>query len=170
MEIGLSFGSNQGDRMRNLCAGRDRVAMLPGVRVVAASPVYETEPVEVAEEYREQSFLNAVLVVECDGELHPFFQAIHAVEDDMGRVRGADRNAPRVIDIDIIYAGAEHLHETALRVPHPRWKERRFVVQPLADVRPAAVLPGESRSVSAVLNGLPAVPRVTMYRRDWETS
>ena len=73
MEIGLSFGSNQDDRLRNLRAGRARVAALPGVRVVAASPVYETEPVDVAEEFRSQSFLNAILVVECDGALPPFY-------------------------------------------------------------------------------------------------
>ena len=170
MEIGLSFGSNQDDRLRNLRAGRARVAALPGVRVVAASPVYETEPVDVAEEFRSQSFLNAILVVECDGALPPFSRAIHTIEDALGRVRGADRNAPRLIDIDIIYAGAEHHDETALRVPHPRWKERRFVVQPLADVRPDAVLPGESRSVGAVLSGLPARPRATLYCRDWEAT
>ena len=169
MEIGLSVGSNQGDRLRNLCASRVRIAALSGVRIVAASPVYETDPVDVAEEFRSQTFLNAVLVVACDGDLPAFSRAIHAIEDAMGRARGADRNAPRPIDIDIIYAGAEHHDETDLRVPHPRWKERRFVVQPLADVRPDAVLPGESRSVRAVLNGLPEVPRAKVYCRDWET-
>jgi 2-amino-4-hydroxy-6-hydroxymethyldihydropteridine diphosphokinase len=170
MEIALSFGSNQGDRLRHLCEARARVVALPGVRLLAAAPVYETDPVEVAEEFRGQSFLNSVLIVDCSGGLHPFSTAMHAIEDAMGRVRAADRNAPRVIDIDIIYAGADHRSESQLQVPHPRWQQRRFVVQPLADVRPDAVLPGESCSVRAVLQGLPEVPRATLYRRDWETS
>ena len=168
MEIGLSFGSNHGDRLRNLREGRSRVAALAGVRVAAASPVYETEPVDVAEEFRGRSFLNAVLIAECAGDLRSFSSAIHAIEDAMGRVRGPDRNAPRVIDIDIIYAGNEHHCETTLTVPHPRWKERRFVLQPLADVRPDLVIPGELRSVRAVLASLPDTPAARLFCREWE--
>lgn len=168
MEIGLSFGSNQGDRLQNLRKARALVAGLPSVSIMAASPVYDTEPVDVAEELRAQSFLNAVLIVESEGGIHSFSRAIHAIEDDMGRVRGPDRNAPRVIDIDIIYAGAEHRSETALSVPHPRWKERRFVVQPLADVRPDLVIPGEQRSVGDILAGMPQAPTARFFCRDWE--
>ena len=88
-------------------------------------------------------------------ELTAFSDAIHKIEADMGRVRGEDRNAPRTIDIDILYAGNITRSDGILDLPHPKWAHRRFVLQPLADVRPFLHLPGESRVISDILKALP---------------
>jgi len=83
----------------------------------------------------------------------------------MGRIRTEDRNAPRVIDIDILYAGSVKRTDGNLDLPHPRWAQRRFVVQPLADVRPFLRLPGETRTVSDILKTLPPTC-ITLFRAE----
>jgi 2-amino-4-hydroxy-6-hydroxymethyldihydropteridine diphosphokinase len=167
MELALSLGSNLGDRLHNLSTARSAIAGLPGVRLVASSPVYDTEPVDVPDAYREQTFLNAVIIIESGSSLDEIALQLRELEHRLGRRRSADRNAPRVIDIDIIAAGIEHLSRPDLVVPHPRWKERRFVVQPLADIRPDRVLPGERRSVREVLAALPERPAATRCPKQW---
>ena len=167
MEFGLSLGSNQGDRLRHLQEARARVVRLPGVTLLVKSPVYETEPVDVGPAYRDQPFLNAVLIVAGDCASDALSDALHGIETEMGRVRSADRNAPRPIDLDLLYAGTQMLATTRLTLPHPRWDQRRFVVQPLADVRPDLVLPGQARTVSAILFALPPKPDVVLWVRFW---
>ena len=83
------------------------------------------------------------------------------------RQRTAERNEPRKIDIDLIYAGGESIHTDTLTLPHPRWKERRFVLQPLADIRPDLQIPPETRTVSEMLVSLPALPGVTRLAEKW---
>lgn len=155
MEIGLSLGSNLDHRLHNLREATNRIDALPGVRLLDKAPIYETEPVGVKEEYASLQYLNTVIIIESDMELSALSDAIHKIEADMGRVRTEDRNAPRVIDIDILYAGNMEQADGILDLPHPRWAQRRFVVQPLADVRPFLRLPGESRQVSEILKTLP---------------
>jgi 2-amino-4-hydroxy-6-hydroxymethyldihydropteridine diphosphokinase len=168
MEVALSLGTNLGRRMENLRAARAQLDAIPDSRVLEASPVYETEPVDVASEHQSDFFLNAIVLVETALPLPVFSRHIHHIESELGRVRAADRNAPRVIDIDIICAGTEHSTTTELTVPHARWAVRRFVVQPLADVRPGWVLPGETRTVRQVLDALPPEPVVRVYSLDWK--
>lgn len=165
--MGLSLGSNIGDRRATLCAARDRLAALPGVRLIAQSPLYETEPVGVKPEHQHLRFLNAVLILETDRPLADLQPAVQDVEQALGRVRGPDRFAPRTIDVDILYAGA-YVHETdQLTLPHPRWARRRFVVQPLADLRPELVLPGERHTVREILAALPPGEAVSLFSRAW---
>ena len=167
MEIGLSLGSNMGDRLAHLRAAVRGIEQVPGVRLLAVSSAYETEPVDVSAEHLDEPFLNAVVVIESSRPLEKLARAAHAIEDDMGRVRTSDRNAPRPIDVDLLYAGDLQVRTNALTLPHPRWNERRFVVHPLADVRPDLVLPGETRPVSEVLSALPETPNVVLYSRNW---
>ncbi len=157
MEYGLSLGSNL----------RDRVAQLPGVSTVEASAVYETEPVGVRPEYEDQPYLNAVLAVISTAHPNAMSEAVHAIEADLGRVRTEDRFAPRPIDIDILYAGDTMMEDEDLTLPHPRWAERRFVVQPLADIRPRLVFPGDHQTVRDVLRALPAEPAATRFTAEW---
>lgn len=158
MEIGLSLGSNLGDRLATLREAVSRIVRLPRVRLLAAAPLYETDPVDVRPEFAPLRYLNTVIVVEtpADIRLDTLSDNLHAIESGLGRVRSADRNAPRTLDIDVLYAGAIEQADGILDLPHPRWAQRRFVVQPLADVRPDLVLPGESRTVAAILASLPA--------------
>jgi 2-amino-4-hydroxy-6-hydroxymethyldihydropteridine diphosphokinase len=167
VEAGLSLGSNLGDRLATLRDARRRFDAVPGLRVTASSPLYETEPVGVREEHRALTFLNAVLIVACALPPEALSAHVHRIEDELGRRRGADRYAPRPIDIDILYIGGAILRDDALTVPHPQWTTRRFVVQPLADVRPDLVLPGQNAACRDILAALPALPGVQLFSRDW---
>ena len=85
----------------------------------------------------------------------------------LGRERSEDRNAPRPIDIDIVYAGDQIIEGSGLEVPHPRWAERRFVVQPLSDVRPEMVLPQANKNVVDILECLPQDEGLTLFEERW---
>jgi len=167
MEIGISLGSNMGDRLANLREARERISRLPGLRLTAVSPVYETEPVGVSPAYRHLRFLNAVVVAESEIEPARLLSLFRRIEEDMGRKRVADRNAPRPVDIDIIYADSIEREDGDLTLPHPRWAERRFVVAPLADARPDMVLPGQAMSVKDILSTLPEHPAVVLFSSEW---
>ena len=167
MEFALSLGTNLGDRLANLQKAVTELQKRLQPAYLLKSKVYETEPVGVRDEYRDLAYLNAVVVLDYAGTSRQLSAIIHAIEADMGRLRGPDRNAPRVIDIDILYAGHELADSDDLTLPHPRWAERRFVVRPLADLRPELVFPREHRSVTEILESLPLSPAVTLFRTDW---
>lgn len=167
MEYCLSLGSNLGDRIRNLRRGAAMLAATPGVRIIARSNIYLTDPVGVPARFDGRQFLNAVVLLETTLQPGELLARLHAIEAALGRRHGRIRNAPRTIDIDIIYAGRMAVATAALTIPHPRWSQRRFVVHPLARVRPDLVLPGAILPVSAILDQLPPIPRVTLYTAEW---
>jgi len=167
MEIGLSLGSNLGDRLTHLQEARNRIASIAAVRVLAQSPVYETEPVGVSRQHREKMFLNSVVILKTERSVESIFDEIGRIENEMGRKRAEDRSEPRTIDIDVLFADETVARSEKLTLPHPRWNERRFVAQPLADVRPGLVLPGETRTVSEILDSLPTAPTAVLFVADW---
>lgn len=167
MEVGLSLGSNLGDRAGHLRSARDRIAALAGVRIIAVAPLYETEPVGVRPEHRHLKFLNTVLILAVSAPVAELHRALSAIEGDEGRVRGADKYEPRNIDIDVLYAGGSCSRDADLTLPHPRWSSRRFVVQPLADVRPELVLPGSEATVGEILAALPPGESVSLFADTW---
>lgn len=167
MEIGFSLGTNLGNRQAHMSEARRRISAFPDTAEVAASSLYDTQPVGVKDEYREMNFLNAVLIVETEATCEAWLKRLGRIETDMGRVRGEDRNAPRPIDIDILYAGDALIDSGGLQVPHPRWAERRFVVAPLAEVRPDLSLPGAGRPVKDVLAELPEEEGVEVLGDPW---
>ncbi len=167
MEVGLSLGSNRGDRLAHFLEARRRIWACPGVQKVACSSVYETEPVGVKEEYQHLTFLNAVLIVEDDRGPEAWLSEIGAIEASMGRERTEERNAPRPIDIDILYVGDFMIHEPGLVLPHPRWADREFVVRPLAEIRPDLVLPGTGLVVREVLRGFGESNDVKVFKAKW---
>ena len=150
MEAGLSLGSNRGNRLGHLRQAVRRLAAVPGLRVLAQSRVYETEPIDVPEAFQKLAFLNAVVIVEWPGPVRGLLAAAKRIEKAAGRRPGA-RNGPRPLDIDIVYAGSRKVNEPDLVVPHPQWKKRRFVLEPLAELRPDLVMPGSRRTVREVL-------------------
>ena len=164
----LSLGSNLGDRLAHLVQARAALAQLPQTRLVAASRVYETEPVGVADTCREQQYLNAIVILETALEVHLFSDAMHAIETRHGRQRTSDRNAPRVIDIDLISFENLVLEEPSLQLPHPRAHLRRFVCEPLAELLPDLTLPGQALAIRAILKQLPASPGVTLATETWQ--
>lgn len=169
MEIGLSLGSNQGDRFENLAEARRLVCAIPCVTLLGSSRIYETEPVGVPAEFKELPFLNAMIVLEYKPYPLKLLPLLQAIEDDMGRKRSGVRNSPRPIDLDIIYAGDFVVKSAEGGIPHPRWSERRFVVQPLCDLRPDLRIPGSQCALRDVLKALPPVPAVVLHSVQWPT-
>jgi len=167
MEMALSIGSNIADRLANLQEARARLNDVDGFLVAEQSRVYDTVPVGVPAANRDDHFLNAVLIVLSSLPLRTSSDRIHQIEDAMGRRRTSVRNAPRRIDIDMVYADDHTSQSECLVLPHPRWNERRFVVEPLADIRPERVVPGETQPVRAILEGLPLSPAVVPFLSDW---
>ncbi len=153
-EAGFSLGSNLGDRLAMLRAARAALATVAGRPPTAVSPVYETEPVGVTPEHAHLTFLNAVVVFEAGLDARAWLREIAKIETRLGRVRSADRNAPRPVDIDLLYCGGELVDDGGVVVPHPRWAERLFVLRPLADVRAGLRLPGAERAVGDALAAL----------------
>lgn len=167
MNTVLSIGSNLGDRLYNLQQARDRIYCIPGVKPVLQSPVYETDPVNVSPEYSDHLFLNAILLIDCDIEPHKLLEQLKNIETDIGRAGSVERNAPRLIDIDIISMEDTNIDTPTLTIPHPRWKKRLFVVRPLADLLPDLVLPGGTETVGEILLSLPKLPKVLPLYEKW---
>jgi len=138
----LGLGSNVGDRLDNL---RGAVDLLErhGVRVEAASGVYETEP--VGEILDQPDFLNAVVRVRTDLEALALLDVCKAVESERGRTAGGPRHAPRTIDVDLLLLGDRELAGERLTLPHREVTRRRFVLVPLLELDPGLTLPGGTR-------------------------
>jgi 2-amino-4-hydroxy-6-hydroxymethyldihydropteridine diphosphokinase len=138
----LGLGSNVGDRLANLRAARDALPRL-GVRVVASSSVYETEP---QGEVRDQpDFLNACLAVETELGPEELLAACKTVERDLGRDPAGARHGPRPIDVDVLLLGEFRKHSERLTLPHPGVASRRFVLEPLLELDPGLALPDGTR-------------------------
>ncbi len=167
MEIGFSLGSNMGDRRGHLVEAKRRILAQEDTTLVEQSAIYETEPIDVAPKYEGLKFLNAVLVIESSKETESWLAVCHEIEHEMGRRRGEDRNAPRPVDIDILYAGNMLIDGPDLTVPHPHWAEREFVVRPLAEIRPHLVLPGSGQTVSQVLAVVEGTGGLKLSAEDW---
>lgn len=168
MEIGFSLGSNLYNRKRLLMQAKNLLLSAPRTAFAAQSPIYETTPVDVKPEYQDMAYLNSIVVVESELPLDSWLSYIGKIEHMLGRERNIeDRNAPRPIDVDIIYAGDSIIDSGGLEVPHPRWAEREFVVRPLADVRPEMVLPEASKSVAEILATLTPDTGLRMFDERW---
>jgi 2-amino-4-hydroxy-6-hydroxymethyldihydropteridine diphosphokinase len=129
----VGLGANLGDREGTILAA---VTELPGV--VAVSPLRETDPVGVTDQ---PQFLNGVVALETELAPRELLDLLLAVERRLGRER-RERWGPRTIDLDLLLYGDEVIDEDGLTVPHPRLSERRFVLEPLADLAPKLVVPG----------------------------
>jgi len=168
MEIGFSLGSNMHNRKRLLMQAKTLLLSAPCTYYLDQSPIYETTPVDVKPEYQDMAYLNSVVIMESELPLESWLSYIGKIEVNLGRERNdSDRNAPRPIDIDIIYAGNQIIDSGGLEVPHPRWAERRFVVQPLCDVRPELILPETHEPVSSVLRSLPPDDGLSVFNERW---
>jgi len=131
----VAFGSNVGDRKRHIDEALARLRATPGVAVQASSSVRETEPVGGPPQGR---FLNGVALLETTLGPEELLAALLAIERAGGRVRAAaTRDAPRTIDLDLVFHGDAVRDTRDLTLPHPRAHERAFVLEPLSEVAPA---------------------------------
>jgi 2-amino-4-hydroxy-6-hydroxymethyldihydropteridine diphosphokinase len=143
----LGLGSNVGDRRAQL---ERAVGALPphGVRVVASSSVYETEPVGLVLDQRD--FLNACVRVETAHAPDQLLGACKAVERELGRHPGGERHGPRPIDVDVLLLDSLEYSSERLSLPHPEVRSRRFVLVPLLELDPELALPDGERLADAL--------------------
>jgi 2-amino-4-hydroxy-6-hydroxymethyldihydropteridine diphosphokinase len=146
----LSLGSNLGDRAANLQTAIAQVAGLG--KVEAVSSFYETEPVELT---AQPWFLNCAVKLDTEKMPRQLIAGILSIERGMGRQR-KQKNGPRIIDIDILLFGSSIIDLSSLTVPHPKMHERRFVLEPLAEIAPDARHPALKQTVGEMRDALPA--------------
>lgn len=136
----VGLGSNLGDREGTLRAAVRVLVEEPAIEVVAVSTFRDTEPVGVVDQPR---FLNAAVALETELPARGLLGLLLEVERRFGRVReGMPPQGPRTLDLDLLVYGDSQIDEPGLRVPHPRLHERRFALEPLAELAPDLELPG----------------------------
>jgi 2-amino-4-hydroxy-6-hydroxymethyldihydropteridine diphosphokinase len=136
----IGLGANLGDPRVTLAQALAELAALPGTRLIAASPFYRSAPIDAAG----PDFVNAVALLRTELAPQALLAQLQRIEAAHGRERPY-RNAPRTLDLDLLLYGNERIEDADLTVPHPRMHERAFVLRPLADVAPDAVIPGRGR-------------------------
>ena len=145
----VGLGANLGDREATIRRALELLGARPGIRVAAVSTLRETEPVGLLEQPR---FLNGAAAIETTLSARDLLDELLAVERELGRER-RERFGPRTIDLDLLLFGAETRNEPGLEIPHPRLHERRFALEPLAELAPDLEIPGRGR-VADLLAGL----------------
>lgn len=139
----VGLGANLGDRQGTLSAALAAINGLPGTRVVRASPLYRTAPVGAGG----PDYLNAVAELATGLAPHALLKALQTIEQAAGRERPY-RNAPRTLDLDVLWFDDRTLATADLTVPHPRMTERAFVLRPLADIAPEWVAAAALQAVA----------------------
>jgi 2-amino-4-hydroxy-6-hydroxymethyldihydropteridine diphosphokinase len=137
LEAWLGLGSNLGRRARNLARAVDALEATAGLELVAASSVYETEPVGVTDQ---PAFLNMVAQFECHLTPQELLEALQEIERQLKRIR-TERWGPRTIDVDVLLLDDVEIETERLTVPHPEMMNRQFVLVPLAELAPDLRLP-----------------------------
>jgi 2-amino-4-hydroxy-6-hydroxymethyldihydropteridine diphosphokinase len=166
MRTAVALGSNLGDRLENLRAARQRIGDLADVQPpIVSSALYETEPLDCEPEAAK--FLNAVLEFRYEGDPIHLLEQLLRIEESLGRKRDHSKNVSRTIDIDLLYCGDRRIEDERLRLPHPRMHLRRFVLQPLADIRPDLILPGEAKTVRQLIAQLNESGEVVRLADNW---
>ena len=136
----VGLGSNLGDREATILRALGRLQADPELRVVRVSTLRETEPVGYVDQPR---FLNGAVELETELAARALLVRLLAIERELGRTRGEGPPlGPRTIDLDLLLYGEDTIAEAGLQVPHPRLHERRFALEPLAELAPGLVVPG----------------------------
>jgi len=147
-DVGL--GSNLGKREQTIHRALELLQDEGRLEVAAVSALRETDPVGYEQQPR---FLNGVAAIRTDLDPRALLRRLQAVELELGRDRSGPRFGPRTIDLDLLLYGDEEIHEPDLVVPHPRLSERRFVLEPLAELDSGLEVPGAG-PVQDLLAGL----------------
>ncbi len=163
---GIALGSNLGDRLATLRAARDEIAVLGQVeQPILTSAVYETVPEDC--EPNAPKFLNAVIEIGWTGEPLELLGEVRRIEAACGRPTTHARNTSRTLDLDLLYCGMREISRPELELPHPRLRARRFVLEPLAEIRPELVLPREAVNVVSLLQRLPESAPLLRVASEW---
>jgi 2-amino-4-hydroxy-6-hydroxymethyldihydropteridine diphosphokinase len=141
-EAFIALGSNLGDARAQVLDAFEALARLPGTRLLARSPLYLTPPWGVLDQ---PPFVNAVAQVDTTLPPHALLDELLVIERAAGRVRDGERWGPRTLDLDVLHMDAVVLSDQRLSLPHPRIRERAFVLLPLHDLAPTLDLPGQGQ-------------------------
>lgn len=165
--VGLALGSNVGDRLANLRSARELLRGLSPVGVhYEQAPIYQSEPVDCPE--GSPDFYNTVIELDYVGVPTRLLEDTQAIEFHLGRPTAREPNAPRVIDIDILYFDDLVMDIGVIVIPHPEITHRRFVLQPLAEIRPHLTLPRDHVTISEHLRHLDSgEPELTLVQAEW---
>ena len=126
----IAFGSNLGDRDKNIQQALAFLKSHPKIKVIKTSSIIETDP---EGDPKQGKFLNGAVKIETDLSARQLLQALQDVENKLGRER-AVKNGPRTIDLDIIFYNDQTINEPDLIIPHPRWSQRSFVKDPIQEI------------------------------------
>jgi 2-amino-4-hydroxy-6-hydroxymethyldihydropteridine diphosphokinase len=160
MLCGIGLGSNIEDRLAHIREGCKWVSALhESSAPIRVSSVYETSPVDC--EPGTMPYLNAVMEINFTGQPVALMDRLLKIEKAMGRPSKRPKNAPRIIDLDVLYMDNLVLNNPEIVIPHPRLRWRRFVLTPLAEISPDLILPGQARSVRTLLAELDDPDEVT---------
>ena len=165
--VGLALGSNLGDRLANLRNARKLLRGLTPVGVhYEQAPIYQSEPVDCP--LNSPDFFNTVIELDYVGEPLQLLEDTQAIEFHLGRQTVREPHAPRVIDIDILYFDELVIDAGIIVIPHPEITHRRFVLQPLAEIRPHLTLPGDRVTISEHLRRLDSgEAELTLVQAQW---
>lgn len=147
----ISIGSNMGDSKKNVALALTELITLKGCMLISASRLYRTEPVDVTDQ---PWFVNAAVVL--NTQIKPFhlLKELQALEKKFGRKRVIDKG-PRTLDLDLLLYGKRIVEGQDLILPHPRVHERRFVLEPLAEIAPEMVHPVSGKTIANLLKSCP---------------
>jgi 2-amino-4-hydroxy-6-hydroxymethyldihydropteridine diphosphokinase len=166
MRTAVALGSNLGNRLENLRAARRQSIGLKEVQPpILSSGIYETEAIDC--ERGASKFLNAVVEFDYEGDSGQLLEQVGRIEESLGRKRDHQKNVSRTIDIDLLYYGDRRIDNERLQLPHPRMHLRRFVLQPLTDIRPDLILPNQTRTVADLLAEIEDYGGVVRLASDW---
>jgi 2-amino-4-hydroxy-6-hydroxymethyldihydropteridine diphosphokinase len=143
----IGLGANLGQKEVTILRAVDELAGVDGIEVLELSRLRETEPVGVVDQ---PPFLNGAVALETTLSPWELLDVMLRIEQDLGRVRDETRWGPRTIDLDLLVYGGEVVDEPGLRIPHPRLHERRFALEPLADLEPELEIPGLGKVADAL--------------------
>ena len=142
----IALGTNLGDRPANLQRALKELDSLPTIEIRQVSSVYEAAPVGLIEQ---PDFLNMAAELRTSLSAGELLEAMLQIENQMGRVRTV-RWGPRVIDLDLLVYGTSQIDLPSLIVPHPRLRERAFVLMPLAEIASKLILPGDRETIESL--------------------
>ena len=165
--VGIALGTNLGNRLTHLRDARDMLrALVDPDSLYLQAPIYQSEPVDCRE--GSPDFYNTVIEIDFIGKPYELLAKTQGVEFHLGRESVYERNAPRIIDVDILYFGSDVIKDEILTIPHQRLIHRRFVLQPLNDIRPNLILPGDDVSISVHLRHLETdEPPLNLVQGTW---
>lgn len=168
--VAIALGANLGDRLKQIQSARDAFEeiIVAGSELLQSS-IYKTAPMGCEE--GTPDFFNAAIAIEYSGSPDELLTLCKEIEAIMGRDLSptcGKRNLSRPMDADILYFGQKMIHTETLHIPHPRLLERRFVLEPLAEIQPNFLLPNSSRTIAEHLHKLVSnEPELLLVTKEW---